>query len=91
VKRILQDPSPILVRVERWQRETLDALAQHSGHSLNREMQLAVAKHLHTAHDDHVDGDRVDDSGTAIASRAGEAIATNSTRSKEKETDVSEP
>ena len=53
--KLLQDPSPILVRVERSERDVLELLAELNGHSLNREMQLAVRRHLRFALDDRGD------------------------------------
>lgn len=53
--KLLQDPTPMLVRVERRERDALSLLAALNGWSLNRELQLAVRKHLRTSLDDRGD------------------------------------
>lgn len=53
--KLLKDPAAILVRVERAERELLEAFADLNGHSLNAEMQMAVRGHIRRALDDRGD------------------------------------
>lgn len=56
--QLLKDASFIGIRVERHEREMLEALAALNGHSLTVEMRLAVRRHLRVALDDHADDQR---------------------------------
>jgi len=54
----MKDPQFLGFRVESWQRETLEALALLNGRTLTDELRAAVAKHLRTSLDVHVDDHR---------------------------------
>lgn len=73
--KLLDEPTPVLVRVEVWERSMLEALASLNGWTLTDEMRLAVRKHLRSALDDDAPAGGCDRRDQGVPSRAQEAGA----------------
>lgn len=67
---VMRDPIFTGVRVERWEREMLEALALLGDRTLTDEVRLAITKHLRTSIPVHVDDHR-----KTNARQAGRALA----------------